>query len=311
MNDKLKDQTMQRLQQKDPPQNHYPSQYTEDEYSLFDFCVVLWNRKLVIFLTTLIITSVAIAYALMSTSIYRAEVLMAHVSTEQSNRFNSIANQFGNLATLYGVNIGDNRSSKDEAIAYLKSRVLTEAFIKDEKLLPHLFYKIWDKDKQKWNIQYQEKIPTLWLAYKIFHEKVRRVIVDRKTGLVTLSVEWKDPKIAAEWAAKLVDRVNEQMRDRAIREAERNLEYLRSALLKTSSVEVQEAIYRIIENQIKTIMLAQARKEFAFRVVDPPVVPEERAKPRRRQIVIIGFLIGVVFSVMGVLGKEFIKRTYR
>ena len=38
---------------------------------------------------------------------------------------------------------------------------------------------------------------------------MRRVSEDRKTGLVTLSIQWKDSVVAANWANAVVMRLNE------------------------------------------------------------------------------------------------------
>ena len=39
-------------------------------------------------------------------------------------------------------------------------------------------------------------------------------------------------------------------------------------------------------------MLANTQEEYAFRVLDSPVVPEEKVRPKRMLIVISGFVIG-------------------
>lgn len=233
---------------------------------------------------------------------------MAPVTEEKGSNLSNLAGQFGGLAALAGVNLGGGGGTKDESIAFLKSRALTEKFIKDENLLPVLFSENWDSENKKWNVEKPEDTPTMWDAYKIFNKSIRKVSEDRKTGLVTLAIEWKDPKLAADWAGKLVERVNKHMRERAVQESEKNLKYLKNALSRTSSVEVQEAIYGIIESQIKTIMLSKSREEYSFKVIDPPVVPEDRIKPKRRQIVMLGFIIGIFLGVFIAFGRNYIKQ---
>ena len=41
---------------------------------------------------------------------------------------------------------------------------------------------------------------------------------DKKSGLITLSITWKDPQVAANWANDLVKQLNEQLREQAIDE---------------------------------------------------------------------------------------------
>jgi len=57
-------------------------------------------------------------------------------------------------------------------------------------------------------------------------------------------------------------------------------------------------IYNLIESQIQTLMLANARDEYAFTVVDPAVAPETRTSPRRKLIVLSGGALGVFFGVL-------------
>lgn len=119
----------------------------------------------------------------------------------------------------------------------------------------------------------------MWKANELFDERVRSVSTDKKTGLVTLAIEWKDPVQAADWANELVRRVNRQRQLEAIEEAENSIRYLKEQLGRTNSVEVQQAIYRLIETQTKSIMVAKARKDYAFKIIDPAVPPEKRPNP--------------------------------
>ena len=52
-------------------------------------------------------------------------------------------------------------------------------------------------------------------------------------------------------------------------------------------------------------MLANVREEYAFKIIDPAVVPDMRSKPQRRKIVILGLLLGVVFGSLLVLVKDY------
>jgi LPS O-antigen subunit length determinant protein (WzzB/FepE family) len=118
-----------------------------------------------------------------------------------------------------------------------------------------------------------------------------------------------DPKVAAEWASELVRRVNEKMRQLAIQDAEKSLEYLVKEVSKTSSVEVREAIYRIMESQIKQIMLANVRDEYSFKIIDPPAVPDldDEVKPKKKLIVILGFVLGGFGGVFIAFFRNYIQ----
>src|SRR5204863_5594 len=148
----------------------------------------------------------------------------------------------------------------------------------------------WDNAQQRWRDG--TKPPSDIEAYRIFDGQVRVVTLDRRTGLVSLTVEWSDPAAAAAWANRLVTMVNDRRRAEAISEAQGSIKYLREQLMRNSAVEVQQAIYRLIEAQTKTIALANAREEYAFRVIDPAVVPERPVRPKRLNMVVSGAVVG-------------------
>ncbi len=278
----------------------YPYPYPpvqDDEIDLREIWQVLVDNKKLIAIITGGITALAIVFALLLTPIYRAEVLLAPATSEKSGGLSALAGQFGDLASLAGISVGGGDQTQ-EAIATLKSRVLTEAFIKENNLMPILFEDDWDADKKAWKEQGTKNIPTLWQAYDLFSKNIRTVSADKKSGLVTLAIEWKDPVLAAAWANDLVKRVNLQRQNEAIHEAESSIGFLQKELAKTASIEVEQAIYRLIEAQTKNIMVAQARAEYAFKVIDPAVAPEEKAKPKRKFILVFGFVIGLAFSAL-------------
>lgn len=276
--------------------------YAEDEIRLVDVLRAINAQGRLIIAITVACTALATVLAFVMTPVYRSKALLIPVSQEQENRgLSAIAGQFGGLAQLAGLNFGSGGgSSKDEAIALLKSRGFTEQFIQSENLLPILFDSEWDADQERWKSDDPDDVPTLNDGYRLFDRKIRQVTEDRKTSLVTLTIDWKDRELAARWAQLLVGRVNQSMRERAIEESQRSLNYLNQELLKTEAAEVRQAIYRLIENQIKTIMWANVRDQYSFRVLDPPAVADkdDPVRPKRALMIVIGFLLGGFISLI-------------
>jgi uncharacterized protein involved in exopolysaccharide biosynthesis len=64
---------------------------------------------------------------------------------------------------------------------------------------------------------------------------------------------------------------------------------------------MQSAFYQIVEEQTKSLMLAEVQEEFIFKVVDPAVVPELKAGPKRALICVLGTLLGGMLGVAIVL----------
>lgn len=279
----------------------------DDEINLIDYWNVLVAYKWLIVVTAMITTAGAAGLAFVMKPVYRAEVVLAPVAEEQDSGLAGRASQFGGLASLAGINIGGGGGGQaQQAMATLRSRAFSDAFIKDEKLMPVLFSQRWDDAKQAWRTDAQGKPPTDWDAFRAF-DSVRKITEDKKSGMTILSIEWRDPVAAAAWANRLVERINRHQKHEAIREAEQNIAYLKEQLRQTSLVEMQQVIYRLIEAQTKNIMLANVRDEFAFKVIDPAVAPQERIKPKRRLMVVLGGTVGLMLGVFLAFFLSFIK----
>lgn len=247
----------------------------------------------------------AIAYSLMATPIYRAESVLSPARDGAAGR---AASGLSGLASLAGIDIGMNDDTVQESIAILKSRKFAEEFIRENNLLPVLFAEQWDPETESWMTDSPEEIPDIRDAVNLFVDSVMDVTEDPQTGLVTLGVEWSDAQLVATWAAELVARVNEAIRRRDISESEQKLNYLYGELGKANLVELREAISRVIEEQINAMMLAQGKIEYAFKVIDPPVIPKKRARPQRTLIVVVATLLGGFIGVFVVLARSTFRR---
>jgi uncharacterized protein involved in exopolysaccharide biosynthesis len=250
--------------------------------------------------TTMIASAIAIAVAFLMTPVYEASVLLA-VSTEddegiKGQGLSKLVSQFGAASDF--LDVGGSANQKAEALATLQSRVLTETYIREQNLLPILFASKWDAARGEWKVKDPEKQPTLWDGNKLFVKKIRVVTEDRKSGLVFMTISWKYKELAARWATDLVARTNAYLRDKALANSSRHIDYLNEELKHTSVLELQSAIFRLLEGEIKKTMMARGNIEYAFKTIDPAVVPQERARPRRWLIWISGTLAGAFFGVM-------------
>ena len=287
----------------------YPPYQTEqDEINLFNYWRVLVRFKVLIISSTLIATILATIAAFLMTPIYRAQVLMAPVSDDQQNAMSGIASQFGGLASLAGINLGGGSGNTEEVLATLASRSFIGDFITDNQLIQVLYADKWDSTSNMWKSKSPDDIPTPLDAYSKFQKKILDINLDKKTGLVKLTIDWKDPQQAAAWANGLVNLINHHEKQLAIKEAEQSIAYLKEQLAKTSVVEMQQSIYQLMEAQTKKIMLANVRDQYAFKIIDPAVVPEKKLRPNRKLIILSGLLLGLGMGVILALLISSIKK---
>ena len=261
--------------------------------------VVIWkviNRyKAVIAISIVVCGAAAAAFAFMAPPMYRAEAMISEAQNSSMGGGGAIAGQLGGLASLAGVTLGSGNSLSRDAHAILKSRSLAQQFIERYALLEPLLART--------------KPPhSLWKAVSRFRKDTLNVDEDRRTGTITISMYWHDPKEAATWANEYIGLGNEVIRNRAAADAQRNVAYLNNQLQQTNSIEVQHAISNLIENETKTLMLAQGRAEFAFTTIDPAVPPEVSANPRKSLVIFIGLVVGMFAGLLIALARYKIAR---
>lgn len=64
---------------------------------------------------------------------------------------------------------------------------------------------------------------------------------------------------------------------------------------------MQSTFYKLIEEQTKSLMLAEVQEEFVFKIIDPAVISETPFLPNRFIIVLMGSIFGGIFSCFIVL----------
>lgn len=276
-----------------------------DDMDLLQIWNILWKDRWLVIAITAACTLVSIAYALLATQWWRAEVAMvpAHQRQGLTGQLGSLAG----LASLAGVNITE-RGDTAEAMAVLRSRELAQVFIEEQKLLPVLFAKDWDAKAGRWKASNPQDQPDMRDALKLFENRIRTITENKKTGVITLSIEWKDKGEAARWANLYILRANDRMRSRALVEAERNVKFLRDEATNTTVVTLQQSIAKLLEHELESLMLARGNEEFAFRVVDRATVPKWRASPKRTLTVVLATLAGGLLSLLVVYLRHVLRR---
>ena len=84
--------------------------------------------------------------------------------------------------------------------------------------------------------------------------------------------------------------------ERDVSEAQQAIKYLRAQIANTQLASLQNVFYGLIEEQLKTVMLAEVTDEYLFKTIDPAVAPEKKARPRRALIVAIAGLAGLLIG---------------
>jgi hypothetical protein len=287
--------------------------YDDDLGLQYVFRVLLEGRWLLLGLGALAaVISAAVSLTIPNT--YRAEALVAPVQEDSSGALMELSAQLGGLAALAGLNLGADEQDKTSlGMEVMRSRKFVASFIADhDAMVPLMASDGWDEGSGKLVIdrnRYDEsgekwvkrfwwsdgEAPTLLDAHEEFME-ILDIREDNETGFIRISVLHHSPVLAKQWVDWIIDDINRTIMDQDVAEAQQAIDYLKEQIHSTSVAELQSVFYRLIEKKMETVMLAQVSDEYLFRTIDPAVVPEEKFKPSRTLITILGGLSGVLLA---------------
>jgi uncharacterized protein involved in exopolysaccharide biosynthesis len=300
--------------------------YDDDDIDLRELFAALWSGKLTIIIATVMAAVIAVSYALYLPNIYKAEALLSPVSSDGGG-MGGLASKFGGLASLAGVSLGGGGSGDKTTlgIEVMQSRQFFAQFSQENNVLvPLMAAKGWnssdntlvidpevfDSTTNTWVRQPnppRQSQPSIQESHEAF-KKLISVAQDKETGFVTLSVEHFSPYVAKQWVDALVQAINITIREQDVAKAERSISYLQQQIATTQLAELQTGLFELIQSQTETIMLANASPEYLFQTIDPAVVPELKAKPKRALICVLGVMLGGMLGVLIVLIRHFVNK---
>jgi LPS O-antigen subunit length determinant protein (WzzB/FepE family) len=310
VNESQTERDVQRIM-KGPPRGYFvvvPQQHAEEEAIDLAGMLYITRRSWQVLVGMMLAGAViAAVISLLMRSTYRAQAIIAPVEQNVGGAAGALKSQFGGLAALAGIDLGSAGGRKDESFATLSSPGFARDFIVQHNLMPILFADNWDPTTKQWRTD--KKRPKLEEGVKKFTNDIRSLSEDKKSGIVTMTVEWRSPELAAQWANGMIDMVNDRLRSEATRKADQSIEYLNHELAKTSVVDLRQAIYRLIESQVNNAMVANVQRDYAFKFIDPAVPPESRASPKRTVMVIIGAVLGLFVGFTVILLRHRLSRS--
>ena len=299
----------------------------DDEIDLRELFSVLWADKVKIIAITAVFAVASVIYALSVPNQYKATALLAPAQSDGGGLSGALG-QLGGLASLAGVSIGGGESSESQiAQEIMKSWSFVEGFIADNDLAVEVYAAegwsrvsnqlkidndVYEVETKSWLVEDahtgKEGPPTSWQLFKAFSDKLS-VSEDKKSGLVSVSIEYYSPQIAKQWLDLYISAINKHMQARQVEKVSNNISYLEAQIGKTSIAEMREVFYTIIEEQTKNKMVAEASPDYAFVAVSPSMVPEEKSQPKRALICILGTLLGGMLSVLLVLVMHYARKS--
>jgi hypothetical protein len=290
----------------------------DDEIDLKELFFVLWNAKLFIIAITSFFAVLSVVIALLQPNIYESSAVLAPRNAQSS--LSGLAAQYGGLAAMAGIQLpgGEEGSKTLIAMEKMKSKQFFEEYLYEAILVELMAAKRWDsssntleidadaydRHKSKWIRDVDPPLkpePSMQEAHLAFTEKHFSLSQAKDTGMVSITVEHISPYVAQKWVNLVINGISNSLRQTDVLEATKAITYLNELRENTNLVNMDVIFSQLIEEQTKTIMLANVSEDYVFQVLDPPYAAEKKSKPSRALICILGTLLGGMLAVLSAL----------
>ncbi len=274
------------------------------EIRIRDIFNILFKEKILIFFLTSFFTIFSIIYALLLTDIYKSEATLFPKEEDQA----SMNSQISGIASLAGINLSSSKKNLFLYIEMLKSRKFHDHLISFPEVLENLIAAVsydyssgeiifddtlYDKSSTKW---LPEKKPTKLEAHNFLLENLK-IERDKITGVIRVSFKHVSPIFAKDFLDLVLREFHQLNVEKDFEETEKSLNYLNEKFSTAKASSLKTSISLMMQEQLKKQMLIKFKEDYVFQIVDPPFIPEEKVEPKRSQIVIFFFLIGLFASI--------------
>lgn len=296
------------------------------EINLMEYCTIVWRRRAIVAAFVIAGAIISIAASFISAETYRASAVITPVKSQDSSMgggISTLAQQFGGLA---GISLPD-AGSNSEIVSLLSSNILREKVLKRKGVMQMIFADRWDEGRKEWSGEGESSLlsavrpnasaagpapaggapPTLWEGIRRLKEMVS-VVQSARENTITITADAPRAETAARTVEYILDTLNEHMSSEAQRVARVNRAYLESELKSAADPIIRQKIYGLVARQIEMDMMAEVKENFAFKVIDPPMVPDRRISPRRTRMVGAGTGASLIIGIFAAFLFDFALR---
>ncbi len=272
----------------------------EDEINLIDyFRVVFKYRRMILWICGIAVVMTAII-SLLLPKIYSANAsIVPPIDIVQRESELTRALEGGASSMLSKV-IGVT-SIADMYTGVLESRAVVDTIIDRFDLM-----KVYKEKQYKSNVRKRLRNNT--------------VIEVSDEGIVNITVEDKDPNMAAAMANAYVEELDRQNKrlsagqatskriflGNRLKEIEEELSKIENLLSREAKI--QEMLYELLTREHEIAKIEEAKSMPTIQILDRAIVPEKKCKPKRRQMVMLSGIAALFFAVFAAFTREYFAK---
>jgi len=252
---------------------------SEGEYAaveLYRYATLLWQRRWLVFAVPLLVALAAgLTAEFVMRKVWRAEAVVTPVSPSE-NMQSQIGGSLdalggaGGLSALLGfAGQSSNTIIAQRYIAIMSSYAFTMSLVERYHLAKPVIAESGEDPARV----------TPWKLYNLIHERFQ-CDYDYKSGNLSLFFLAPNRDEARRILGSYLENLRDKLRNEEIQSSSEATKSLQDEVRKTSDALLQNQLYELMARQIQHEKLAQVQADFAFKLVEPPVVPDRHYSPR-------------------------------
>lgn len=289
----------------------------EDEIDLRELFNTINKNRVKIFILTLIITSLAVIYALSIPNSYKSQTILVP-QTEAKPSLGGLSA----LAGMAGVDLGgsgqiDAATSfetilKDysfEQYMIEKYNLIDKFTLKQENLVFALsfdgFYNMFHFESSEDSVNIEEK------TYSTYQKILTTLSIstDKKSGLITLSAESIDRFLSKELVEIYLVELTNYLRKTEMQNVDKQIKFYKNEFNNIADISIKTQLGNLAAGLLQKKVLAEANEYYNVKQLTKPQVAyiRDKTKPKRSLIVIVAFITSIILGIFAVFFLEFIR----
>ena len=309
----------------------YPGQEDEDEIDLLELWSVLWQGRWFVAALSFVCVAIAvIAVMFILPEVYSSNAVILLTSKDEASpsRLQSLASRLP-----IDVGLGDMSAGGESqnVVTFLNSRDFRLGLVKKYDLLPKIYKDKWNAEKEKWEVEDPEEIPTYLDLIKdgTLKELYTVKTDEEKPNLITISYKAEeDPQFAELMVERILSYLRYYLENEYKSDFTREKEFIKSQLEKARQEmeywdnqvpsadmtldkiqrerTVATQIYTEFRKQFEQAKITEAKEKIRFKVLDKPYLPLEPSKPNKKLICALSLVTSAFAGIFIVFFRKFI-----
>lgn len=313
---------------------------------------VLWKEKLLIFIITLVFTGAGAYYAFTAREEFISE---GKILPEMTNGSSSSLGGLASLVGMGGFELGLKNNTEAIRPDLYPSVIATVPFFLDLFDLPvtlkngdsltfeQFYRKYIEEDKELSNeksISYKPKPIGVIVLNPLTEDRIEDLktrisaSLDKKSGVISISVKMPDPVVASEVSKYAMDYLTEYVTDYRTEKAKKEVDFLAQKVgvaksgfystqskkaryadqfsaptIRLQSADVQRerleteyrmssSVYSELQKKYEEAKIRLQQETPVFQILEPPVAPNYKSEPKNVKIVALFFILGVFIALI-------------